>query len=579
MSLESRRSLSTTRSLLIAVPFLGGFAAFDSAAADRYGANVPFVTQEAEKASTNGRVLRMRGLPRRNEASPEIEASGRSYVRLEAAGAYCEFVATKAGNALVLRHCIPDATEGGGRTATLSLYINGKFCRKLELDSRYNWLYGDVESRQGALLNEPDAKFVHVFWNDSRFLLAEHAWRQGDKVRFQKDAGDTAEYYAIDLVDLELAPPPLSPPRAKPFISVVDFGATGDDESDDTKAIKACIAEARKAGKTVWLPAGTYYHGQTFELDGVQLQGAGMWHTRLIGTGPTIGFILQGKRPRVADLFIESKAHHTRTDKGGMTFRSRPAGRWAVENVWITHTNCGFWLGDATHGKIRGCRIYCTYADAINLNRGSSHNVVEHNYIRGAGDDGIATLALKKDEAITNSNTIRFNTVICNWWGNNITVGGGSGHLVENNYLADNSHSACLAFNLPAAYPKHPLTGAVVRRNMIVRGGGNVAGQRRGAIWTLAGSTQISGVLVEGNTIVSPLFRGLHLHGSSNQEIQFKNNLIDSPGVDAVRIDAPCQGKLTLVGNDIRNIGPNQKEINNGAGEKFTLIEVARPDD
>src|SRR5690606_30431052 len=102
-----------------------------------------------------------------------------------------------------------------------------------------------------------------------------------------------------------------------------------------------------------------------------------------------------------------------------------------------------------TNGRIRGCRIYLTYADAINLNHASCDNIVEQNYIRGAGDDGIATLAELKDDAPSKNNTFRHNTVIANWWGHNIDVAGGSGHVVEDNLLADNSHSGCFTVNHP----------------------------------------------------------------------------------------------------------------------------------
>ena len=537
------------------------------------GAKVPFVTYEAEASTTNGKVVRMEGLPAPNEASPEIEASGRSYVKLARTGEHCEFAAAAAGNALVLRHCISDAPTGGGTAATLSLYVNGKFRQKLPLDSRYNWLYGEASSAHGGQFNDPDAGRPRVFWNDTRFLCVDNAWQAGDVLRLQKDADDTPEYYSLDLVDLEMAPPPLAPPDDEVCLSIVDFGATGDDEIDDTNAIRECISAAKKQGKTVWFPAGRFHHSEAFELEGVQVQGAGMWHTELLGTGRTLGFVLTGNRPRVADLFLESLIHQTRNDPGGMTFRSRDADRWSIERVWMTHIHCGMWLSDASRGVLRDSRIYCTYADAVNLNRGSSHNLVEHNYIRGAGDDGIASLALLEHQAITESNTLRRNTVVANWWGHNIDIAGGRGHLVESNYLADNSHSGCFTFNLPSAYPMHALTNAIVRRNSIVRGGGNHAGQRRGAVWSFADDASISGIVFEENKIVAPIFRGLHLHGRAEQEILFKNNLIESPGEDAVRIDESARGRLTMSANQIRNLKPGHRAIDNASGAEFEVVE------
>jgi len=538
------------------------------------GARVPFVTFEAEQEATNGSVVRMQGPPAANLASPEIEASGRSYVRLESPGQYCEVKASRPGNALTIRFSIPDAPAGGGTTARLSLYRNGEFVAKLALDSRYNWLYGDVASRDAGQSNDPRDGKPRVFWNDSRFKLPDVAWRAGDVVRFQLDPGDAAEYVGIDLVDLERIPAPRRPPPRGAVVSVEEFGAKGNDTSDDSDAIDKCIAVARERSATVWFPPGVYHHSRSFRVDGLRLQGAGMWHASLIGTAADCGFILSGENTHVADLLVESVAHRSRRDRGGKAFRSRNVNRWSVENVCIMHTSVGFWLSGASRGKIRGCRVYCTYADAINVNRSSHHNVVEHNYVRGSGDDGIATLSEKKDPEPSAFNIIRRNTVIASWWGNNIDIAGGHGHVVEANYLADNSHSACIAFNLPSAYPMHPLTGAVVRGNTIVRGGGNFARQRRGAIWTLAGTAPITGVSIQNNRLIKPLFRGLHLHGSARQEITFSGNQIESPGVNAIHADKDVTGQLIVRDNEFQGLLRSGRVISNAAGSNLKVSEA-----
>jgi hypothetical protein len=564
--------LRAVRTLTAAWVMLFAHAAF-AAETTAVGACVPFNTYEAEQAESNGSVIRLQGFPKANLATSEIEASGRSFVRLEGHGQYCEFKASRPGNALTIRYSVPDASAGGGATATLSLYRNGDFVEKLALSSRFSWLYGDVTGRDGGQSNDPRAGTPRVFWNDSRFLLADKVWRKGDVLRLQLDADDSAEYVGIDLVDLERVPAPRRPPRRDSYLSVVEFGATGDDSTDDSAAIDKCLAAAKEKSSIVWFPPGVYHHSRSFRVDGLTIQGAGMWHTELVGTAADLGFSLSGDGARVTDLLIESTAHHSRKDPGGKAFRSRTTDKWSVENVCIMHTNVGFWLSGAKHGTIRSCRVYCTYADAINVNRSSSHNLIEHNYVRGAGDDGIATLAERKDPEPSNSNTIRRNTVIASWWGHNIDVAGGHGHVVEGNYLADNSHSACIAFNLPPAYPMHPLTGAIIRDNTIVRGGGNFARQRRGAIWTLAGGAPITGVRIEGNRIVDPLFRGLHLHGSARQEILFRNNEIESPGLNAIHIEKKVTGKLVLSDNEFRGLPASSGVVTNTAGPQFELVE------
>ncbi|MES2696263.1 MAG: glycosyl hydrolase family 28-related protein, partial [Verrucomicrobiota bacterium] len=267
---------------------------------------MPFITHEAEAVAnkTTGTRVAVKEKPTAATSTPELEASGRAFVALDATGEYLDIPVTRAADGLVLRHCIPDAPSGGGATATLSLYVNGKFRQSLTLSSRYNWLYGHDNNRNGQS-NDPAAGTPHVFWDDTRFRITGGV-APGDTLRLQKDERDTAAFYRIDLVDLEAVPLPLAPPPTGTFLSVVDFGATANDETDDTPALLKCIEAARVAKKTVWVPSGSFQHTQKFTLDGVAVQGAGMWHTTLVGIRGQHGFMLRGKNPRISDLTIES---------------------------------------------------------------------------------------------------------------------------------------------------------------------------------------------------------------------------------------------------------------------------------
>ena len=445
-----------------------------------------------------------------------------------------------------------------GISATLSLYVNGVFRQKLNLTSKYNWLYGPVG--QNGQSNDPKAGVPHVFWDETRAFIIG-GLNAGDTLRLAKEADDTAAFYRIDLVDLERVPPPLAPPAAGTFLSVADYGATGTGSADSTAAIQRCIADAKAQGKIVWMPPGTYYQNAFFDLAGVAVQGAGMWYTNLISTnagtgfGGAIGFILSGTGVSVSDLFVESAVHDSRTVPGGKPFtcRYQHCQNWQVNNVWITHTNVGFWMSGATGGAIRGCRVRMTFADGINLNRGSSNNLVEDNSVRGTGDDGIALLSEHgKTEVPSAHQTVRANTVTAVWSGLNIDLAGGSGHIIEDNHLADNATQGCLGINLPSAWQMYPLTDTIIRRNLIVRGGGMIGRQRRGAIWIYPGSTTVSGVVISDNVIADSLFAAIHLTGTSQQEITFEHNTIENPGGQAVQIDAQVQGSGVFKGNICR---------------------------
>ena len=377
-------------------------------------------------------------------------------------------------------------------------------------------------------------------------------------------------------METEQAPLP-SRPSDGTFLDVTKppYNAVGTDTEDDTEAIQHCIDDAKTQHKTVWLPSGTYYQSRKFLLDGVTLRGAGMWHTQLIGTvegtdwGGNVGFTLKGDGPVVGDLFIDSPVS-TRRGQGAKPFTGGPT-HWRIENVWITHTNTGLWI-EGANGIVRNCRVRFTYADAINLNRGAHDNIVENNHIRGNGDDGIALLSeQERTPAPSARNLVRNNTVSALWWGHNGDMAGGDSQRFENNLFADNAMMGCFTVNLPGAFPMYPLTNSVVRRNQIVRGGGNLAWQRRGAVWIYCGSTTATDVRFEENLILQPIFRGIHLTGSEKQEMTFTRNVIDAPGEDAVFIEAKVTGVADFRDNMARGLRGKAAPVVNKAGPDFTL--------
>lgn len=549
------------------------------------GAVVPFKTYEAEDAIvTGGSVVRMTGLPTSTTWSPQLEASGRAFVQLNNTGDRMDFTNFTAANALVIRHCIPDAPTGGGITGTLSLYVNGVFRQKLALSSTYNWLYGDGTSGSNGQSNDPTIAnaTAHLFWDETRAFITG-GLQPGDTLTLQKDADDTALFYRVDLVDLEAVSPPLPPPPAGSYLSVTDYGADGSDAIDDTAAIQNCINDAKAQGKHVWMPAGTYYQSANFPLDGVTVQGAGMWHTNLVSTiagtsfSGNVGFFIKGAGSKVTDMSITSTAHTTRSTPGGKPFTSSsstPPTNWTVQNVWITHTEVGFWMTAASTGTVRGCRVRTTYADGININGGSSNNLLEHNHVRGTGDDGLATFS-GSGNPICTGNTFRFNTVIAPWSAHNCALWGCDNQLVEDNYWADNAQFGNFAFNLSGSTSAYPITNSIIRRNTLVRGGGNAYGQKMGAIWCYAGNHTISGVFVRDNDIRDSIFRGIHLAGSQSQAITFERNVIDHPGENGVLVLSGVTGTGTFTGNIVRNLNNGFTQFSNSASSPGYTVTLS----
>src|SRR6266568_1711165 len=93
------------------------------------GAEMPWTTYQAEEMKTTGKVLG----PRYDPFLVETESSGQRCVKLTAPGEYVEFTARSHANAMVVRYCLPDSSDGRGINSALGLYQNGKLLKEVPI--------------------------------------------------------------------------------------------------------------------------------------------------------------------------------------------------------------------------------------------------------------------------------------------------------------------------------------------------------------------------------------------------------------------------------------------------------------
>ena len=411
----------------LASPTAPVIAALPTAAnpAGSRGAAVPWIEYEAEAGLTNGQVLG----PDRTFGTLASEASGRQVVQLSAVGDYSQFAAQAAANALVVRYSLPDAPGGGGITASLSLYVDGTFRQKLSLTSRFAWSYGG----DAYALNAPGGG-AHHFYDEARALVGNIP--AGANVRLQKDAGDGADSYVIDLVDLELVGPPKPMPAG--YLSVVtDCGAVPDDGLDDGPAIQKCIDLARAQGTGVWLPPGTFEStSQPLAVAGVAIRGAGMWYSTVHGFYAR--FNCTGNGCQYFDFAIlgETVGRDDQSPENGFNNGAGTGSR--LENIWVEHTKVGYWVGPGTTDGlvITGSRFRDLFADGVNFPGGVTNSIVENSHFRNIGDDALAAWSQQSGPPNVN-NVFRFNTVQVPWRANCFALYGGQDNKVEDNLCAD----------------------------------------------------------------------------------------------------------------------------------------------
>lgn len=543
------------------------------------GAAVPYTEYEAEDGTYTGTLLTTDALRTFGHTNFATESSGRESVRLNSTGQYVEFTSTNPSNSIVVRNSIPDAAAGGGQEATLSLYADGTFVRKLNLSSKHSWLYGSTDDPEG-LTNRPGGDARRLF--DESHALLSRTYPEGTTFRLQRDADDTAGFYIVDLVDLEQ----VAPPAAKPAncTSITEYGAVPNDGIDDTDALQRAVT-ANQNGQIscVWIPAGQWRQEQKILTDDPQnrgqynqvgirdvtIKGAGMWHSQLYTlTAPqdagginhphegNFGFDIDDNT-QISDIAIFGSGTIRGGDgdaEGGVGLNGRFGKDTKIRNVWIEHANVAVWAGRDYSNipelwgpgnglEFSGMRIRNTYADGINFSNGTRKSTVFNSSFRNTGDDSLVVWASKyvKDTSVDigSDNHFRNNTIQLPWRANGIAVYGGFGNTIENNVISDTMNYPGIM--LATDHDPIPFSGqTLIAGNTLHRTGGafwNEA-QEFGAITLFAQATDIPGLTIRDTDILDSTYDG----------IQFKTGGGQYPDVKItdVRIDTSNNGSGIL---------------------------------
>ncbi|NEB36086.1 CARDB domain-containing protein [Streptomyces sp. SID14515] len=543
------------------------------------GAAVPYTELEAEDAEYDGTLLQSDAVRTFGHTNYATESSGRESVRLDSTGEFVEFTSTAPSNSVVVRNSIPDAPGGGGREATISLYADGEFVRKLDLSSKHSWLYGNTDSPEG-LTNTPGGDARRLF--DESHALLTQTYPAGTKFRLQRDASDNASFYVIDLIDLEQVAAPSSQPSG--CVSITTYGAVANDGIDDTDAIQRAVT-ANQNGEIdcVWIPAGQWRQEQKILTDDpldrgqwnqvgirdVTIRGAGMWHSQLYTLTPpheagginhphegNFGFDID-ENTQISDIAIFGSGTIRGGDgnhEGGVALNGRFGKDTKISNVWIEHANVGVWAGRDFDNiqelwnpgdgvEFTGMRIRNTYADGINFANGTRNSTVYNSSFRNTGDDALAVWSSKyvKDQSVDigHDNSFRNNTIQLPWRANGIAIYGGYGNKIENNIISDTMNYP--AIMLATDHDPLPFSGqTLIANNALYRTGGAFwnEDQEFGAITLFPQNLPIPGVTIRDTDIIDSTYDG----------IQFKTGggLMPDVTIENVRIDRSNNGSGIL---------------------------------
>ena len=537
---------------------------------DEYGAKMPYTSHEAENATLeNGASIQQS----KDMESTAVEATNQTYVELPKKDAAVSFNVNEPANALNVRYTIPDGASG-----QLDVQVNGSSVGNLDLSSHSAWQYlkGDHEYDQAI-----DGSSARFRFDETRLLLKDIQLKSGDKISLVKKKDDNVPY-GIDFIELEQAPAPVA--QSENSISIVDKGASANDDSDDTAALLAAVEEAKVSGKSVYIPEGRFNFDKqvNIEADNLKISGAGVWHTRLHFTsdkryGGGIVFGHNSNGIELSNLYMDSNLTSRYKEDAQYKAISGTLGKNShIHDIWVQHFEVGMWIGDYdqignmkyTDGLVvENTRIRNNLADGINFAQGTKNSTVKNSNIRGNGDDGLAIWSSISDgtnAAAEENNKFLNNTIESGWRAAGIGIFGGKGHEVSGNLIKDVFAGAGIRVNTVFAGHNfdHNDTGIKIHDNTILRSGttNDLYNLHRGAIDFQQVRGTIKNVDVYDNkllnTLADPVItKNFEMGDNGNGEIRLSNNTIDN--------------KATIIG-DVSAVSPTKPEpkpVNNPVSE------------
>ena len=537
---------------------------------DGYGAKMPYTTHEAENASVeNGATIQQST----DMESTAVEATNQTYVELPKKDAAVTFNVTEPANALNVRYTIPDGASG-----QLDVQVNGSSVGVLDLSSHSAWQYlkGDHEYDQAI-----DGSSARFRFDETRLLLKDIQLKSGDKISLVKKKDDNVPY-GIDFIELEQAPAPVA--QGENSISIVDKGASANDDSDDTAALLAAVEEAKASGKSVYIPEGRFNFDKqvNIEADNLKISGAGVWHTQLHFTsdkryGGGIVFGHNSNGIELSNLYMDSNLTSRYNEDAQYKAISGTLGKDSkIHDIWVQHFEVGMWIGDYdqtgnmkyTDGLVvENARIRNNLADGINFAQGTKNSTVKNSNIRGNGDDGLAIWSSISDgtnAAAEENNKFLNNTIESGWRAAGIGIFGGKGHEISGNLIKDVFAGAGIRVNTVFAGHNFDLndSGIKIHDNTILRSGttNDLYKLHRGAIDFQQVRGTIKNVDVYDNkllnTLADPVItKNFEMGDNGNGEIRLSNNTIDN--------------KATIVGavSTVSPTKPEPKPVNNPVSE------------
>jgi hypothetical protein len=297
--------------------------------------------------------------------------------------------------------------------------------------------------------------------------------------------------------------------------------------------------------------------------------------------------ILVGSGATVRDLSIDSNTiYRGLAGAGGDDYgiNASGSGGWLIERIWVQHCDAQWLTG--SNGTIQNSRVADSWADSINLNDGNTTDpnkaglnlTAQNNFVRGGGDDGIATYS---DSGSSGLNTemdgthILNNTSVAPYWANALRVAGGKNVVVRNNLATDPAANNGMDVSVFGT-TGHPVDSATISGNVILRGGGWNGTNRHGmnvASGTGTFASSYTNATLTRNTIRDSRRAGLNI-GPALVNVTTSCNFIDHPAVQGIWIRSGVTGTGLFDSDIVTNVNTGQAAFQNDSPSTFTATQT-----
>lgn len=305
-------------------------------------------------------------------------------------------------------------------------------------------------------------------------------------------------------------------------ITAPPYNAVGDGSTDNQTAIQNALNAATTAGKAVRVPAGTFNHSGSLNVNDVALFGTGNASILKATTNANSAIQLSGDSPSITNLWLEcpNTTRLTGPYQAAGIWPSPSCTNFAIQNVIIHGSACpAIYNQGATYGVIEYVTALNSKSDSITQTWGAKRITVNGCRVVRSGDDCYSHNSYPGDPSKVSDVVLTENSGILNAFARGLEVSGADNITFNGNFHVQDQSANPLC-NMWVATEDVADTGFntqgvanfTAKNNCLVNAGAN-----QGAIllgpWNI--SFQMSAILLANNEIINPASNPVQIEGNA----------------------------------------------------------------